>query len=268
MAQRAIIRTEAFVLRTMKYGETSLIVTLFTRAKGKITVMAKGARRPKSTFGASLQPMAYTQVVFYYKPTRSLQTLSESALVEPHHALARSLEKITIGLRIVELLRALLEEEAPQPAVFNLTRDVLRRLDAADARAGNLWPYFQLRMAAALGLAPSVERAAVQALSDEGGWVDLESGTVHPTGSAVPATARRTSRPALRAYAVFARADLDDVMRMRLAPPLRRNVEQLVDDYMQYQFESAYPSTCRRVVSQLLDREISPPLPPKPSSTP
>lgn len=264
MARRAIIRTEAFVLRTMKYSETSLIVTLFTREKGKITVIAKGARRTKSAFGASLQPMSYTQVVFYYKPTRSLQTLSESALVEPHLALSRSLEKITIGLRIVELLRALLEEEAPQPAVFNLTRDVLRRLDAADARAGNVWPYFQLRLAAALGVAPSVERAAVQALSDDGGWLDLESGAVQPSGGTVPTTARRTTRPALRAYAVYARAHLDDVMRMRLAPALRRTVEQLVDDYMQYQFESAYPSTCRRVVSQLLDREISMPRPPEP----
>lgn len=254
MPKRAIIRTEAFVLRTIKYGETSLIVTLFTREKGAITVIAKGARRPKSAFGASLQPMSYTQVVFYYKPTRSLQTLSESALVEPFHALHRSLEKITIGLRVVELLRALLEEEDPHPRVFNLTREVLRRLDVADARPSNVWPYFQLRLAAHLGLAPSVDRGAVEAVPDTGGRLVLDSGAVQPPDRAAHETARRASRSALRAYAVFARAPLDDVMRMRLDPPLRREVEQLVDAYMRYQFEAAYPSRCREVIGQLLDR--------------
>ena len=258
MSKRAIIRTEAFVLRAIEYGETSQIVTLFTEEKGKITVMAKGARRPKSVFGASLQPMAYTQVVFYYKPTRSMQILSESALVEPFHALHRSLEKITIGLRVVELLRALLEEEAPHPTVFALTRQVLRRIDAAPARAGNVWSYFQLRLATELGVAPSVDRSAVSEVPDEGGLLTLDSGAVIPAHPPQHATVRRASRAALRAYAVFARAELDDVMRMHLDPALRREVEQLVDEYMRYQFESAYPSRCSEVISQLLDRRAHP----------
>lgn len=251
MSSRAIIRTEAVVLRSMEYGETSQIVTLLTRAKGKLTVMAKGARRPNSPFGASLQPMAYTQVVFYYKPTRTMQTLSESALVAPLHAIRRSLHKITIGLRVVELLRTLLEEEDPQPAAFDLARQVLMRLDAAAERPGNVWPYFQLRLAAQLGFAPSVDRAAVAAVTEHGGVLDLSSGAVHASADAAAAAQHRASRAALRAYAVFARADLDTVMRMHLRPSVRRDVEQLVDAYMRYQFEAAYPTTCSEVISQL-----------------
>lgn len=254
MPQRAIIRTEAVVLRTIEYSETSQIVTLFTHEKGKITVMAKGARRPNNSFGASLQPMAYTQVVFYYKPTRSMQTLSESALVEPMHAIHRSLRKITIGLRIVELLRALLEEEDPQPDAFALAIHTLRRLNEADDRPGNVWPYFQLQLATLLGFAPSVKRAAVRQVPDDGGLLALESGAVltSPRDTA-QAALRRASRAALRAYAIFARADLDTIMRMRLTPPVRREAEQLVDEYMRYQFDSAYPSKCSEVISQLMD---------------
>lgn len=263
MSKRAIIRTEAVVLRTIEYGETSQIVTLFTQEKGKITVMAKGARRPNSSFGASLQPMAYTQVIFYYKPTRSMQTLSESALVEPMHTIHRSLEKITIGLRVVELLRALLEDEDPQPAAFALTIHTLRRLNTAGDRPGNVWPYFQLQLASQLGFAPSVKRAAVSQVPEDGGLLALESGAVLSHHQNAPEAAlHRASRSALRAYAIFARADLDTIMRMRLTPEVRREAERLVDEYMRYQFESAYPSKCSEVISQLMDAS-----PPRPSGT-
>lgn len=253
MAQRSIIRTEAVVLRSLDYGETSQIVTLFTREKGKMGVMAKGARRPKSSFGATLQPMAYTQVVFYYKPTRTLQTLSESSHVESFHRLRRSLKTITVGLRIVELVDALLEEEDPNPEVFSLIVRALRRLNTTTARAANLWPYVQLQLAHALGMAPSVERENVEAVSGEKGLLSLENGGVYPEGAA-PAVPRRASRAALRAYATCAKADLDTVMRLEMSPIVRREVEGLVRDFLRYHFEESYPDRSQSVISQIEGR--------------
>ena len=249
MAEREIIRTEAVVLRSLDYGETSQIVTLLTREKGKLGVMAKGARRTKSQFGATLQPMAYTQVVFYYKPTRELQILSESSHVESFHPLRRDLKRITVGLRIVELVDALVEEEDPQPEVFGLTVRVLRRLNHTEHRAANLWPYVQLRMAELLGIAPSIERANVEAVGEEG-LLSRANGGVYPADAA-PEAPQRASRAALRAYAIFARADLDTVMRMELEPHVRREVETLVRDFLRYHVEEAYPERSQEVIAQL-----------------
>lgn len=249
MAQRDIIRTEAVVLRSINYGETSQIVTLLTREKGKLGVMAKGARRPKSSFGATLQPMAYTQVVFYYKPTRDLQILSESSHVESFHGLRSTLASITIGLQIVELVDALLEEEDPQPDIFALTVRVLRRLNQTEKRAKNLWPYAQLRLAERLGIAPSIERATVDSVEEEG-VLSLANGGVYPSGMS-PDAPRRASRAALRAYAVFACADLDTVMRMELSSAVRQEVEGLVRDFLRYHLEEAYPSRSQEVIAQI-----------------
>jgi len=249
MAEREIIRTEAVVLRSLDYGETSQIVTLLTREKGKLGVMAKGARRPKSSFGATLQPMAYTQVVFYHKPTRDLQILSESSHVESFHQLRRDLESITIGLRIVELVDALVEEESPQPEVFGMVVRALRRLNRTEHRAANLWPYVQLRMAEVLGIAPAIERANVEAVEEEG-LLSRANGGVYPADAA-PEAPQRASRAALRAYAVFAQADLDTVMRMELRPPVRREVETLIRDFLRYHVEEAYPDRSQEVIAQL-----------------
>ncbi len=253
MAQRSIIRTEAVVLRSLDYGETSQIVTLFTRKKGKLGVMAKGARRPKSSFGATLQPMAYTQVVFYFKPTRTLQTLTESSHVESFHRLRRDLTSITVGLRIVELVDALMETEDPQPDVFALLVRALRRLNAKASRVTNLWPYVQLQLARMLGVAPAIERDRVEAVTGEEGLLSLADGGVYPDGDreAAPEEPRRASRAALRAYAVCARADLDTVMRLEMTPPVRREVEALVRDFLRYQFDDAYPDRSRSVIAQI-----------------
>ena len=249
MAEREIIRTEAVVLRSLDYGETSQIVTLLTRGRGKIGVMAKGARRTKSQFGSTLQPMAYTQVVFYYKPTRDLQILSESSHVDSFHQLRGDLESITIGLRIVEIVDALVEEENPQPNAFALTVRALRRLNQTEERAANLWPFVQLRLARLLGIAPAIERTNVEAVEEEG-LLSRANGGVYPA-EATPEAPRRASRAALRAYAIFARADLDTVMRMELVPEVRREVEELVRDFLRYHVEEAYPERGQEVIAQL-----------------
>lgn len=249
MAQREIVRSEAIVLRSLDYGETSQIVTLFTRTKGKVTIMAKGARRPKSSFGSTLQPMAYTQVVFYYKPTRTLHMLRESSYMAPLHDIRRHLDKIGIGLRIVELVDALMQDEDPQPEVFDLALHALRRLNDAHERMANVWPFVQLRLAATLGIAPAIQREQVEAIGERG-QLSLSNGGVYPL-AAEPRTPTTASRAALRAYAIFARATLDTVMRMTLPSAVRREVETLVEAFMRHQFQDAYPTRSRDVIAEL-----------------
>lgn len=249
-----IIRTEAVVLRSMEYGETSRIVTLFTRERGKVAVMAKGARLMKSRFGSSLQPMSYTQVVFYYRPTRGLQTLTESTHVRPLHDIGRNLEKISIGLRIVELVYAFMQDEEQNPQAFNLLVNALDRLNDAETNYMNLLPYFQMQLGTVLGFAPDIDRDALETLPEEGGILALDTGTIMPFDAAAQA-AQRASRTALRAFAVFARAPLDAVMRMHLDPGARHEINALIDNYLRYHTEGTYPSRSEKIIGQLLNEK-------------
>lgn len=246
-----IVRTEAVVLRTMDYGETSQIVTLFTRDRGKVSVLARGARLPKSRFGSTLQPGSYIQVVLYYKPTRDLQNLTETSHLRVFLNTAQDLERITIGLRIVELVNALMQQEQHHPLVFNLLIQVLEHLNDAGTRVGNILPYFQLRLASILGFAPSIDRESVQTLPEDGGLLLLDNGSITGMGIAYSAW-RRASRAALRAFAICARASLDDVMRMNLKPEVRTELENLVEDYLRFHLEDAYPSRSVKVIQQIV----------------
>ena len=254
-----IIRTDAVVLRTMDYGETSRIATLLTRSHGVVGMLARGARRPTSQFGSTLQPMSAVEVVFYHRPGRGLQTLKETAYMVRWRGLTADFARVPLGLRAVEVARAVLGEGEAHPLALDSLVRTLAYLDSADEPA-NAVPWFQLRLAALLGFAPDIQREDVLALGDEGTLL-LESGAVAPLGGAESdpgfggtsgfGGGVRASRAALRAFAVFARTDLDVAGRMALTREVRREAESLVDGYLRTHTDSPFREKVREVTDQL-----------------
>ena len=248
-----IVRTEAIVLRTIKYGETSRIATLFTEEKGKLAVIAKGARRPNSRFGSTLQPMSYVQVVFHYKASRNIQTLGESTHVHVFNGIAGRLESLTYGLRMVELVYALMQEEERNPSVLELLVEVLGRLNHASTPTANLFFFFQLRLATLLGFAPHFDREETDRIPESGGVLILDTGAIRASNPGNQPCVRPVSRRALRAFAIFARASLDAILRMRMGERTLSEVDTLIERFLRYHVEEAYPFRGRRVMQQMLD---------------
>ncbi len=264
-----IIRTEAIVLRKIPFRETSQIVTLFTREKGKIAALAKGARKLKSQFGATLQPMSHIQAIFYYKPTRDLQTLSETSHITVFNRISDDLDRITVGMRMVEFVQALMQREESSPPVFNLLVNTLHHLDHVDVNPANIWLYFQLQISGCLGFQPDIDREEVEALPDKGGLLLLDSGAIlssvfsggqgaadqHASQGiddmAGATTSLVASRTALRAFAILARAELPVVTRLNLKPDIMHEVSNLVDRYLKFHFEDTLPTRSDRVIGQL-----------------
>jgi DNA repair protein RecO (recombination protein O) len=234
----------------MDYGETSRIVTLFSRDLGRLGVMARGARSGKSKFGSTLEPMSWIQVMVYYKPSRELQSLSESSHMQLFGSVSRSLERIGIGLRTIELTGALMQSGQTNPLVLDLQVETLRLLDSASVGLGNIWPFFAMRLAGLLGFSPGFRRQDVARVPDAGAWLRLDTGAIEhrrPAGS--PGV--WASRAGIRAFAILARASTEVIMEMPLEPATRSELTQLVEGYVHYHVEDAYPGRSARVISQL-----------------
>lgn len=245
-----IIRTEAVVLRAIDYGETSRIVTLYTEERGRLAIMARGARAAKSRFGSTLDPMSYIQAVVYIKPARDLQSLTEASHVETFSRIRESLPRIEVGLGALELTNALLHQDESNPEVFQLLVGVLRRLNGVEARTENLGNFFRIRLASLMGYAPGFEKERVEALDEQGGFLDLESGGIYAEGLDGNQRAR-ASRSALRAFSITARASLDTVVRMRLRQDVGRELNELVTAYMRYHFGDSYPVRAASVFARM-----------------
>lgn len=244
----SIIRTDAVVLRAMDFGETSKIVTLFTHEFGKMGVMARGARKSKRRFGSVLEPLSHIQAIIYVKPSRELQSLTEASHVRTYPTIRESLQRIEIGLRVIELTNSLMQAQQKNFQIFALLVSVLTALDGSEERFENLLPFYQLRFASILGFAPAFEKVVFDGMKEEGGMIALHSGEIqtdsHEEGG------YRATRSILRAFAILSRAPLSDVMRMSLRPEVKTGVDALIASYMKYHFEEAYPSRSEKVFSQ------------------
>ena len=149
-----IITTEAVVLKARRYSESSKIIVLYTRQRGKLSAIAKGALRGRGRFGSSLDVLSHVTAVLYVKEERELQVLSECDLFEPFRTLSQDAEKMAAAMGCVELLHAATHPEERSEALFSLLVRVLAAADRATKRAGNTLYYFEMGLLDVLGFKP------------------------------------------------------------------------------------------------------------------
>lgn len=147
------------VLRVVDYREADRIVTLFTEQHGKVSAMARGARRSQKRFAGGLESLCVVEVTLEHA-RGELETLREARPVLPCLALLTSLERMEAAGAGLEMLRATLAERHPEPEVFALTERFLVDLDAGCGVATRLLQ-FQLDVLDLLGFSPELEQCGV-----------------------------------------------------------------------------------------------------------
>jgi len=173
----ALVKVDALILRNLRMGETSRVVTFLSRELGKSSAVAKGGRAPKSRFGASLEILNRSGLVLYFRSGRDLQLVSEGSLDHEFRGLLRQSEHYHYGCAVAEFLDRILEEEATVPEVFDLSVRVLGLMeDAPSARLSYLLRAFQLRVAGWLGYAPRLDRCVGCGKNETGGFGAAEGG--------------------------------------------------------------------------------------------
>ncbi|MEB3100683.1 DNA repair protein RecO [Ferviditalea candida] len=109
-------RIEGIVIRAMDYGEGHKIITLYTKEAGRVTVMARGAKKLKSRFSAIAQLFTYGEFVFF--KTGAMGTLNHGEIIRSHHLLREDLLKAAYASYIAEMIDRMTEHEAGSSALF------------------------------------------------------------------------------------------------------------------------------------------------------
>ena len=151
----AIQSSEAIVLNRIPLGDTSLLVTVYARSFGKVKLVARGARRPKSRMASSLQPFCVITVSYNRRENRELQHLSK---VEPgpfFRHIGEDLTRVGYASAVCELVNRLVLGEEPGEDLFRLIIRTLEAIDGLSAEACELlfWR-FQLEFADIYGTGP------------------------------------------------------------------------------------------------------------------
>jgi len=248
------VSTPAIVLRSFPYGETSLILRLYTLRSGVMGVMAKGARRRGSRGSGTPETFTTGVLTVYVKESRELQTMKDFSPETPRRALGRDLIRFSGASVLGEVvLRHAGEEENPR--LFSLLDRALDRIVEAD-RADLVPEILALgwRLVNALGYRPSLEHCTGcgRALGDEEmGRFDFEAGGVRcsrcPAGEAGPRVGPG------------ARSQLRRLVSGDPVGELRRPVAhvRLLSDFVTWHVSGGRPLRSFRILSDLLESRAS-----------
>jgi len=147
------------VLGGIKFGETSKIITLYTKELGKLTLMVKGARNPRRRLASTLQFLSHIGVVIYLKEGRGLQFLSQAHLINPFWEIKGDLDRFCAASAGAEFVSRLQIGQETHPDLFVLLMDFLRLVGEVNYQGLKpLLVSFLLQASQLLGYGPSLSR--------------------------------------------------------------------------------------------------------------
>lgn len=172
---------EGVVLKTQPLGEADRLVTTYTRQRGRHRAVARGARRPRSSLGACLQPFVYAELHCWR--SRSLDGISQCSVRQGFGPLRSSLSGGAAAAYMGELIDAFAREDDPEPGVFALLLVGLDGLSTVVADHGGevpvAWPQdgplerlllsFQWKLLTLKGFRPILDRCAACGRGPQGG---------------------------------------------------------------------------------------------------
>lgn len=148
------IKTEAIVLKSFKYGETSRIVTLFSDELGKFSAVVKGVRNSRSRIGGVFEAMNHVHVIFNKKDNRDLQYVNSADCIASFPKIKENFDKLMTAFKLSELTNRMMYNYDSGKDVFQLLKKSLYLLEKSVAKFEMLFILYQVRFAVVQGINP------------------------------------------------------------------------------------------------------------------
>ncbi|PJA99258.1 MAG: DNA repair protein RecO [Ignavibacteriales bacterium CG_4_9_14_3_um_filter_30_11] len=156
-----IIKTKAIILKKQNYSDTSLIVSLYTEEEGRLSAIAKGARKSKSNVGTVLDPLNLVDIILYYKKNREVQLISSADLISNYTAVKGDLCKLKYAYSSIELIQNLTGEDEKDSKLFKGLVRILDLFNNSDDLASVIFCRFFLFIIKELGYQFSFKKCSI-----------------------------------------------------------------------------------------------------------
>ena len=214
------------------------MLTLYTREQGKLRAIAKGARKIRSRKAGHLEP--FTHITLQLAWSRDIPIVTQVETIDPYLPLRENLTRTGYASYVLELLdRFTYEQEGGNLSIFRLLTETLGRLSGP----GEIWTivrFYEMRLLDFLGFRPQLFECAncrkpIQPVDQF--FSPSAGGVICPAcGSGLPG-AWPVSVEVLKYLRHFQRSNFDEAARARVAPPLQKEIETLMQAYFTYLLE-------------------------------
>ena len=237
--------TEGIVLHFIKYGESSVIATIFTREFGRQSYMVNASRSRKSKNKAGLlQPLFLVDLEVYQKQTRELQRMKEMKSLQAYQNIPFDITKSTQAIFLAEVLYKTIHEQESYPELFDFIKNALLYFDLMEQGWQNFHLYFLFRLTEYFGFMPDTRKTAFE------GWFDLQKGKIVRNEPSHPLFANKEATEKLIELSLLKINELDQFKITRL---MRDSLLSIMIDYYQLHFDNLGEIKSLKVLKELFE---------------
>lgn len=224
-----LFHTKGIVLRTVRYGETSVVVLIFTELFGIQSYLVNGVRvSGKKGSGKAMlfQPSAILDMVVYHNELKQLQRIKEFQWAVVYQSVLSDVRKNAVAVFMIELLTRCLKQPESNPELFHFTEDAFLHLDSSgDSIMANLPLFFALHLPVFFGL------RIHDNYSDQFVFLDLQEGEFVRERPAHPHFLEE--KQAFITSQILKAQQPSDLQEIRLNKDFRRHLLQALETYYQ-----------------------------------
>lgn len=242
-----MVKAEGIIIRTTDYGETNKIVTLFTEESGKLGLMARGAKKPKSTLSSVSHVLFYGLCLF--QKGRGLGTLYQAESLNPFRRIREDIEKTGYAALMLELTDRLTEQGRAYTGIYHMFRDVLLLMEKG-TDASVLAAIYAIKMMRVAGVDPQVDRCIrCGRRSDRYRFSVSGGGFLCPGCAPSDPHALPISAQTAKLLPLFKHIPVGRIGRVSLKRETKEEIETLITVY--YEQNAGVKLRARRFIDQL-----------------
>ena len=156
------VKTSGIVLHSIKYTDSTSIITVYTRQFGKVTYMAHGVNKKKSVCPAAfLQPLSLIELDVFHTPGKNIQRLKEIRMEHPFTGIPFNPVKNALALFISEVLFRVLRQTEPDESLYLFLENSILQLDCSEKGLSNFHLIFLLKLTRYLGFEPNQDNVQI-----------------------------------------------------------------------------------------------------------
>ena len=235
--------TEGIVLHFIKYGESSVITTIFTREYGRQSYLVNASRSRKSKNKAGLlQPLFLVDLEVYQKQTRDLHRIKTLKSKHAYQNLPFDITKSTQAIFLAEVLYRTIYEHESYTELYDFMKSALLYFDLMDEGWQNFHLFFLFRLTEYLGFLPDTSNTAFE------GWLDLRKGAMV---SAEPTHPFYANKEITALICQLANTKINELETLKISRAQRENILEVLLNYYRMHFESLGEIKSLKVLQEL-----------------
>jgi DNA repair protein RecO (recombination protein O) len=236
----SITKAEAIVIHSRKQGETSKILTVLTSQFGKMTLIAKGARNPKSKYLGVLDTFNQIAIVLYRKENRDIQFLSQAEIINSFPSLHASLGKMALAAITCELIEKSEPQEHANPELYKYLLEALETLELSENGLRNIVRSFQLKFIENSGFHPNLEHCNKCKKTEPSSinFFDVERGFYNCENCGIRSQVNiRLQKNALENLRWLNQAPISESTKAQVSALIGKQIDDFLLQYIKYHFE-------------------------------